>query len=99
MRVSAKHGECRFPPSRRLANEIARQMTSGVRQDNSPIRLEGFGAIGVEGVCCTDIVFVQPFTVENELARPLPVVTRALTDALLGCLLLDLSHRRRAGRT
>jgi hypothetical protein len=33
-----------------------------------------------------DIDGVQPATVENELARPLLVVTRALTDALLGCL-------------
>ena len=33
------------------------------------------------------------------LARLLPVVTLGLTDALLGCLPFDLSHRQQAGLT
>lgn len=33
----------------------------------------------------TDIDVVQPIAVDNEAARPLLVVTLALTDALLGC--------------
>lgn len=48
----------------------------------------------------TDIDGVQPTPrLKIELARPLAVVTLALTDALLGCLQFDLSHRQRAGLT
>jgi hypothetical protein len=46
----------------------------------------------------SDIDGVQPDRLMIGLARLLAVVTRPLTDALLGCLPFDLSHRQQASR-
>ena len=49
-------------------------------------------------VCASDIDSVKPLSGEDGFARSLPVMTLGLTDALLDCLPIDMSHQRRAGK-